>query len=149
MNIEVILREDIKSVGKAGDIVKVSPGFARNFLLPQGKAVKADTGNVKELEHHKRAVQARQSKLKKQSEELAGRIAILSLTIKKEAGEGDKLFGSVTTKDIADALRVEKILIDKRNVELTQPIKQLGIYEVSLKLHAEVTANVKVLVVKA
>ncbi len=148
MNIEVILKEDIKSVGKAGDIVKVSPGFARNFLLPQGKAVQANPGNVKEMEHHKRAVQASQAKLKKQSEELANHIATLSVTIKKEAGEGDKLFGSVTSKDIADALRAQNILVDKKIVILAEPIKQLGIYEVSLKLHSEVTANVKVLVVK-
>lgn len=148
MNTEVILREDIKSVGKAGEVVKVSPGFARNYLLPQGKAVKADSKNLKELEHQKRAVSARQSKLKKAAEALASRIATLSITIKKEAGEADKLFGSVTTKDIADALRNEKILLDRKTVELAQPIKQLGIYEVPLRLHAEVVANLKVLVVK-
>lgn len=149
MNIEVILREDIKSIGKAGDVVKVKPGFARNYLFPQGKAVAAGEGNLKELEHHKRAVQVRQSKLKKGAEELAARLAGLSITVKKEAGEGDKLFGSVTSKDIADALRREKITIDKRAIELAQPIKQLGIFEVPIRLHTEVTANLKLLVVKA
>ena len=149
MNIEVILREDIKSIGKAGDVVKVKPGFARNYLFPQGKAAAAGEGNLKELEHHKRAAQVRQSKLKKGAEELAARLAGLSITVKKEAGEGDKLFGSVTSKDIADALRREKITIDKRAIELAQPIKQLGIFEVPIRLHTEVTANLKLLVVKA
>ncbi|MDP2600171.1 MAG: 50S ribosomal protein L9 [Deltaproteobacteria bacterium] len=146
---EVILKEDIKSIGKAGEVVKVKPGFARNYLFPQGKAVAAGEGNLKELEHHKRAVQARQSKLKKGAEELAASLAGLSITVKKEAGEGDKLFGSVTTKDIADALRREKITVDKRSIELKEPIKQLGIFEVPVRLHAEVTASLKVLVVKA
>lgn len=149
MNIEVILKEDIKSIGKAGDIVKVKPGFARNYLFPQGKAVAAGGENLKELEHHKRAVQTRQSKLKKEAEDLAARLAGLSITVKKEAGEGDKLFGSVTTKDIADALLREKITVDKRSIELKEPIKQLGIFEVPVRLHAEVTASLKVLVVKA
>lgn len=149
MNIEVILKEDIQSIGKAGDIVKVKPGFARNYLLPQGKAVQAAAGNLKELEHQKRIVSARQSKLKKEAENLAAQLAGLSINIKKEAGEGDKIFGSVTTKEIADALRREKIIIDKKAIALSQPIKQLGIFEVPVRLHAEVTANLKVLVVKA
>lgn len=145
---EVILREEIKALGKAGEVVKVRPGFARNFLLPKGLAVKADTQNLKELEHHKRVVASRQSKLKKEMEVLAGQIAGLTLTIKKEAGEEDKLFGAVTAKDIWEALRKEKIPVEKKQVQLESPIKQLGETTVGVKLHADVTATLKVLVVK-
>ncbi|OGQ04956.1 MAG: 50S ribosomal protein L9 [Deltaproteobacteria bacterium RIFCSPLOWO2_12_FULL_44_12] len=145
---EVILKEDVKTLGKAGEIVKVKPGFARNFLLPQGKAVKADRSNLKELEHHKKAGEARQTKLKKQADDLGVKISLLSVTIKREVGEGDKLFGSVTSKDIADALRSESILIDKKMIQLASPIKELGVFDIPVKLHAEVTANLKVWVVK-
>ncbi|OGQ40206.1 MAG: 50S ribosomal protein L9 [Deltaproteobacteria bacterium RIFCSPLOWO2_01_44_7] len=145
---EVILKEDVKTLGKAGEIVKVKPGFARNFLLPQGKAVKADRSNLKELEHHKKAGEARQTKLKKQADDLGVKISLLSVTIKREVGEGDKLFGSVTSKDIADALRSESILIDKKMIQLASPIKELGVFDIPVKLHAEVTANLKVWAVK-
>jgi len=145
---EIILREDIKSLGKAGDVVKVKEGYARNFLLPQGKAVQADPKNLKELEHYKRSAAARQAKLKKTAEDLAAKIAGLSLTIKREVGEADRLFGSVTNKDIADALRQENVLIDKRQIQLESSLKALGVFEVPVRLHAEVTANLKVWVVK-
>lgn len=146
---EVILKEDIQSLGKAGDIVKVKDGYARNFLLPRGVAVVAEKGNVKELEHHKRAVAARQAKLKMQAEALAARLAGLSLTLSREAGEEDKLFGSVTNKDIAEALRRENIVIDRRHIALPNPIRQIGVFEVPVHLHSEVTATLKVWVVKA
>ncbi|MDO8527999.1 MAG: 50S ribosomal protein L9 [Deltaproteobacteria bacterium] len=145
---EVILKEEIKSLGKAGEIVKVKEGYARNFLLPRGKAVQADKGNLKELEHNKRSVQARQTKLKGESEQLASKLAKISVTIKREVGEGDKLFGSVTNKDIADALREEKVLLDKRQIELVTPLKEIGEFDVSVRLHAEVTGVLKVRVVK-
>lgn len=146
---EVILREDIKSLGKAGEVVKVKEGFARNFLLPQGKAVKADPSKIKELEHHKKAVAARQAKLKKGAEEFASKFAALSVTIRREVGEEGKLFGSVTTKDIADALRLENVLVDKKAIELKQPLKEIGTFDVSVRLHSEVTATLKVWIVKA
>lgn len=145
---EVILKEDIKSVGKAGEVVKVSPGFARNFLLPHGKAVEADTKNLKSLEHHKKAAQAKQAKLKAEAQKLSDRIAGLSVSIKREVGEGEKLFGSVTNKDIADALRAENILIDKKIIELTTPLKELGTFDVPVRLNTEVIAHLKVSVVK-
>lgn len=145
---EVILQEDVKSLGKAGEVVAVKEGYARNFLLPQGKAIPADVQNLKALEHHKKALSGRQAKLKKQREELAQKIQGLSLTIRRKAGEGDKLFGSVGSKDIADALRAENIFIDKREIHLPEPIRQLGIFEIPVRLHPEVTATVKVWVVK-
>lgn len=145
---EVILKEDIRALGKAGEVVKVRSGFARNYLLPKGLAVQADTGNLKELEHHKKAVQTKLGKLKKGAEELAARITPLHLSISKGVGEENKLFGSVTTKDIAEALRKEKITVEKRQIHLDAPIKQLGDYEIPVKLHPEVTATLKVAVVK-
>lgn len=146
---QVILRESIGSLGSAGEVVKVKDGFARNFLLPQGKAVPADLANLKELEHHKKAIAAKQAKLKKEAEALAAKVAVLSITIRKEAGEEEKLFGSVTTKDIADALRRENFLIDKKQVQLEEPIRRLGTTDVGIRLHSEVTATLKVSVVKA
>lgn len=145
---QVILREDIKSLGKAGEVVKVKDGYARNFLFPQGKALQADPKNLKELEHHQKSVAARQSKLKKQAEELAQKLSQVSLTIRRQAGEEEKLFGSVTTKDIADALRHENLIVDKKLIHLSAPIRQLGVFEASVKLHPEVTAALKVWVVK-
>lgn len=145
---EVILREEIRALGKAGEVVKVAPGYARNFLLPQGLAVIADPKNLKELEHHKRAVETRQTKLKAEAETLAKKIGSLDITIKHDAGEEDKLFGSVTAKDIWEALRKEKIPVERRQIYLASPIKQLGVYEVPVKLHAAVTATLKVSVVK-
>lgn len=145
---EVILQEDIISLGKAGDVVKVRDGYARNFLFPQKKAVEADPKNLNQLEHHKKAIAAKQLKVKKGAEELSKKISALSITISRESGEEDKLFGSVTTKDIADALRGEGVVIDRHNIQIEQPIKQLGIFDVVVKLHSEVTGTVKVWVVK-
>lgn len=145
---QVILREDVKNLGKAGEVVKVKDGYARNFLFPQEKAVQADPKNLKELEHHQKAAAARQAKLKKQAEELAQKLSQVSLAIQRQAGEEEKIFGAVTTKDIADALRRENLIVDKKGIELAAPIKQLGIFEVPVKLHPEVTATVKVWVVK-
>lgn len=145
---EVILREEIRALGKAGDVVKVSPGYGRNFLLPKKLAVLADPKNLKELEHNKRAVQARMAKLKVQAAELGAKLGAVEVTIKREAGEEDKLFGAVTAKDILEALRKENFVIEKRQLYLESPIKQLGLFEVPVKLHPEVTTTVKVWVVK-
>ena len=145
---QLILQEDIGTLGRAGDIVNVRDGYGRNFLLPKKKAVLADPKNVKELEHQKRAVASKQIKAKKAAEELAAKFSSVSLTIARDAGEEDKLFGSVTVKDIAEALRNEGYTIDRYAIELKTPIKQIGIFEVPVRLHSEVTATVKVWVVK-
>lgn len=144
---EVILREDITSVGKVGEVVQVRDGFARNFLLPQGKAVLADVKNLKELEHHKKAALQTQAKLKKQAEELSLRIGSLNLVIKKDAGEDGRLFGSVGSKDIVELLRKEKINVDRKQIHLEQPFKQLGEYEVPIKLAVGVSANLKLSII--
>lgn len=145
---QVILQEDVVKLGKAGEVVNVKEGFGRNFLLPTRKAVLADPKNLKQLEHQKRVAGAKQAKLKKAMDELAQKIGTLSLTIGREAGEEDKLFGSVTTKDIFDALRAEGIAVERHSIDLAEPIKQLGIFDVSVKLPAGVMATVKVWVVK-
>lgn len=145
---QVILKEDIQNLGKAGDVVSVREGYGRNFLLPRKKAILAQAENLKELEHQKRVVAALQMKRKKEAEVLAGKIASLSITIGREAGEEDKLFGSVTTKDISEALRAEGFIVDRRDIVLEAPLKQLGIFDVPLKLHPEVTGTVKVWLVK-
>ncbi len=145
---QVILQENVVKLGQAGDVVNVREGYGRNFLLPQGKAVVADPKNLKQLEHQKRVVAAKQLKRKQESEELSTKLSNVSLTISREAGEEDKLFGSVTAKDIIDGLRNEGYIIDRHALELAAPIKDLGVFEVPVKLHAEVTATVKVWVVK-
>lgn len=145
---ELILQEDVANLGKAGEVVKVRDGYGRNFLLPRKKAVIADPKNLAELEHHKRVVASKQAKVKKTAEELAERFKSVSITIAREAGEEDKLFGSVTVKDIADALRNEGHVVDRHNIVLAEPLRQLGIFDVSIKLHSEVTGVVKVWVVK-
>jgi large subunit ribosomal protein L9 len=145
---EIILREDVRNLGKAGDVVNVREGYARNFLLPRKKAVVADSGNMKRLEHEKRVITAKQQKMKKGAEELAQKISAMSITIGREAGEEEKLFGSVTTKDIADALRNEGVIVDKHDILLDEPLKKIGIFDVGLRVHSDVKATVKVWVVK-
>jgi len=145
---EVILKEDVVTLGKAGDVVKVKEGYARNFLLPRGKAVVADTGNMKAVEQHKQSIAAKQAKLKKEAEALAEKLKALSITLARDAGEQDKLFGSVTSSDIAEALRHEGVVLDKRAIHLEEPIKQIGVFDVTVRLHTEVTGVLKVWIVK-
>ena len=145
---QVILQEDIDKLGSAGEIVVVKPGYARNYLLPKKKAVLADTKNIKQLDHQKRVVATKQLKVIRAAEEIAEKLKDVSITIAREVGEEEKIFGSVTTKDIHDALRNEGHIIDRHAIKLDEPIKQLGIFDVSVKLHTEVTGVVKVWVVK-
>lgn len=144
----VILREDIPSLGQAGDVVKVKQGFARNFLLPQKKALPADNGNLRELEHHKKGLEKKREKLKQEAAALGEKIGMLFVSVAREVGEEGKLFGSVTTKCIAEALKEKGFDIDKRMIGLTAPIRELGNFEVPVRLHSEVTVNLKVEVVK-
>lgn len=145
---QVILTVDIPSLGRAGEIVDVKEGYGRNFLLPQKKAVLADPKNLRMLEHQKSVVAAKQAKLKKHAEDILNKLASTSITIAREAGEDDKLFGSVTTKDIADSLRREGFEIDRHFIHLEAPIKSLGVFDVPVRLHAEVSGAIKVWVVK-
>lgn len=145
---KVILREDVENLGKIGDIVEVAGGFGRNYLLPHGLAVKASTKNLKEQEHQKRLVQVRMDRQKRDAEALAGSLDSVSCTIARKTGEEEKLYGSVTTRDIEEALKQEGISIDRRRILLEEPIKKLGVYTVPVKLHTDVTGSIKVWVVK-
>jgi len=144
----IILTEDVESLGSAGDLVKVKDGFARNYLIPGGKAMVATTQNVKMLEHQKQLVQARLNKLKREAEQFARRVEEVSCTVAKQVGEEEKIFGAVTAADIQSSLAHEGIEIDKRKILLDEPLKSLGIFTVPVKLHPEVTAQLKVWVVK-
>ncbi len=144
---QVILREDIDNLGKIGDLVKVADGYARNYLVPKKKAIEATPKNVRAMEHAKKMVADRMRKLKKEAAADADRIKTLSLTIRAKAGEEGKLFGSVTSMDIAEAAKAQGVIIDKRKIALEEPIKRLGDFTVPVKLHADVVADLKITVV--
>jgi large subunit ribosomal protein L9 len=145
---QIILLEDIPSLGKAGDLLKVSPGYGRNYLIPQKKAILATEKNLKVLEHQKRLVQHRMGKTKKDAESLAQKIGELSCTFAKTVGESGKLFGSVTSMEIESYLKENGIEVDRKKILLEEPIKNLGMFTVPVKLHPEVTANLRVWVVQ-
>lgn len=144
---KVILKNDVPTLGNAGDIINVKDGYARNFLIPKGLAEKAELGSVKAVENLKKALAQQMEKKKKEALKLKDRLLNISCTITRQAGEGEKIFGSVTTRDIEEALKVENIHIDRKNIMLDEPIKQLGIFEVPVKLHKDVEAKIKVWVV--
>ena len=145
---EVILREDIEKLGNRGQVVKVASGYARNFLLPKGMAVAATESNKKIVEQERQSHLRKEAKLQGEAQDLAKLVNGVSITIAQKAGENDQLFGSVTAKDVADALAAQNFNIDKRKVQLDEPIKQLGEFKVPIRLHREVTAEVTVTVVK-
>ena len=145
---KLILRQDYESLGVAGDVVNVKPGFARNFLIPKGVAMLATDKNLKRFENDKKQMYWQQEKEKRQSEELAKTLENVSCTITVQVGDEDKMFGSVTSQNIAEALEAQGYHIDKRKIVLDEPIKSLGIYSVPIKLHTDVEAKVKVWVVK-
>ncbi len=145
---QVILIEDVPSLGKAGDQVKVSDGYGRNYLIPKKKAVLATEKGLKAIAHQKRLVQQRVGKVKKDSERLAQEIESLSCTFAKSVGESGKLFGSVTSMEIEAYLKENGIDVDRKKILLEEPIKNLGMYHVPIKLHPEVTAQLKVWVVQ-
>ena len=145
---EVILREDIDSLGTRGQVVKVAPGYARNFLLPKRLAVQATESNKKIVEQERQAHLRKEAKAQGEAEELGKLVANVTVTIKQKAGENDQLFGSVTSKDIADALAAQNYNIERRKIQLEEPIKQLGEYKVPVRLHKEVTVEITVIVAK-
>jgi large subunit ribosomal protein L9 len=145
---EVILREDIEKLGNRGSIVKVADGYARNFLLPKRLAVPATEANKKIVEQERQAHLRREAKEKSEAEALAAMLAPVTVTIAQKAGEHDQLFGSVTAKDIVEALEKQSFSIDRRKIHLEEPIRQLGEYKVPIRLHREVTVTIGVNVVR-
>jgi len=146
---QVILKQDVLKLGDAGDIVKVSPGFGRNYLIPRGFAVPATSGSVAEVDHQKRVADAIKRKHLSEAKSFAEQIEGTAITLRREAGEDDKLFGSVTNRDIAEALAAEGIEIDRRVIHLDEPIRAIGLFTVPIKLHRGVTANLRVYVIRA
>ncbi|MHB8482539.1 MAG: 50S ribosomal protein L9 [Nitrospiria bacterium] len=146
---KVILKEDVENLGKMGTQLEVKDGYARNFLIPGKKAVLATDKNTKELDHEKRVIDVKLKKIKKEAESLSEKIQSLTLHLTVQAGEGDKLFGSVTSQDIVEALAKESITVDKKKILLEKPLKELGVFPVPVKLHSEVIANIKVSVEKS
>ena len=145
---EVILREDISNLGTRGQVVKVASGYARNFLIPKKLAVTATEFNKKIVEQERQGHLRKEAKLQGEAQDLAKLMTGVSVTITQKAGENDQLFGSVTSKDVADALAVKGFTIDRRKIQLDEPIKQLGEFKVPVKLHKDVTAEVTVVVAK-
>jgi large subunit ribosomal protein L9 len=145
---KVILRDDVKNVGRMGQVVNVADGYARNYLVPRGFAIEANTKNIKSLEHEKRIIGEKVKRIKNSAQDLAKKISTITLTIKANAGEEGKLFGSVTTMDIAELLKNEGIEIDKKKISLDEPIKRLGSYSVNVKIHPEISAQLAVEVVQ-
>lgn len=144
---KIILQEDVEKLGRAGDLVNVADGYARNYLIPRKLGSPATTKNLGILEHQKRTVAAQMKKKQKEAQKLKEKLETLSCTISKKVGEGEKLFGSVTSMDIEEALRAEGLNIDRRQILLKEPIKALGVYNVEVKLTSEVTGTMKVWVV--
>ena len=145
---EVILREDVEKLGHRGQVVKVAPGYARNFLLPKRLAVAATESNKKIVEQERQAALRREAKEAADAADLGKMLQTVSISIAQKAGENDQLFGSVTAKDIAEALEKQGYQIDRRKIQLAEPIKTLGEFKVPVRLHREVTVEVTVNVVR-
>ena len=145
---QVILRDDMDNLGKSGEVVNVKEGYARNYLLPRGLAIKATASDVKRVEHEKRVIAARTAKMAKEAQAEADKLSQVSVSIARAVGEEDKLYGSVTSRDIAEALAEQNVKIDSKKIHLEEPIKTLGMTEVQVKLGRGVNATIKVWVVK-
>ncbi len=144
--VKLILREDIVRLGDAGDLVSVKPGYARNFLIPQGKAILATESKVKEMEHHKRVIADRMAKELKDVNAIAHKLESMVIEARRRAGEDGKLFGSVTTQNIADLIAEKGVDVDRRKIQRSDSIKEVGEHEIEVKLHREVSATVKLVV---
>jgi large subunit ribosomal protein L9 len=149
-NIKVILRQDVSELGTSGDVVTVKPGFARNFLLPRGLAYEATDANIRQLEEERRRAESKSKRDFLEARRRAAQLETVSLTFHANAGEEGKLFGSITSGDIADRLKEQNLdfQIDKRDIELDEPLKSLGVYSVPVRLHTDVKPEIKIWVIK-
>ena len=145
---EVLLRDDVPKLGRRGDVVRVAPGYARNYLFPKNLAIPATKGNLSSIEEITRQKKFRDEKKKKGEEKLKFDLEKISITAEVKVGEEDRVFGSVTSQDIAGLLKEQGFEIDKRRIDLEEPIKALGVYTVPVKIHGDVVANLKLWVVK-
>jgi len=145
---KVILRKDIENIGKTGEVVNVSDGHARNYLIPKGLVFLATPQNMKRLEEDKKKEESLKKREKKDVEELKLKIESLSCTVERKTEQENKIFGSVTPADVAEALLAKGVEIDKKKIEIPEPIKEFGIYTIPVRLHPEVEAHIKIWVVK-
>lgn len=145
--IQVILQQDLKNLGKSGELVRVRPGYARNYLIPRSLATPATVHNVKQMEHEQRISTAKAAKARAEATGVADKVSGVTVTLERKVGEEDRLFGSVTTKDIAEALKEKGILLDRKRIELVTPIRSAGTFDVTAKLLGDLTTTFKVEVV--
>ncbi len=143
----VLLQSNVANLGHIGEMVKVKPGYARNFLFPRGMAVLADSRNKKQLEHQQKIADIRKKKALDEARGLAAKVAAVSVTVQKPVGEEDKIFGSVTTQELASAFEKEGIVVDRRAITINEEIKKVGVFQGSVKLHPEVSSDFKIWVV--
>ncbi len=146
---KVILKEDVQDLGTIGAVLDVADGYGRNYLIPRKLAVEANPKNIRQFEHQKKMILAKARKVRSAAEQLSDKLSAMTLCIEARAGDEDKLFGSVTTKDIAEAIARQGVEVDRRKISLDEPIKRIGTYKVTVKLHQDVTASVTVEVKKA
>ncbi len=146
---KVILQEDVSNLGATGQVVEVADGYGRNFLLPRKLAVLADERNTHRMDHLRRIAAARQAKVITAAKELAAKISGTPVTIKRSAGAEDKMFGSVSSQDVAEALAAQGVVVDRRSIVLADPIRNIGVFQLPVKVHKEVEASVKVYVIRA
>ena len=146
---KLILKEDVLNLGKAGDLVEVARGYGRNYLIPQGKALEATAHHLRQLEEQKRLILKKKAKDRDQAQQTAEQMGALTITIPRKIAEGEKIFGSVTAKDIAEELEKVNLAVDRKKILLVEPIRSVGSFEVPLKMHPEVTATLKIQVIEA
>ena len=144
--IQVILKEDVPNLGSSGELVSVKPGYGRNYLIPQGLAMAATRRNVAQMEHQRQQIQAQTAKTRKDAESVAARLHGVAVQVERQVGEGDKLFGSVTVRDIEEALAAKGHKVDRKKIALAEPIKALGEHDVTIKVARDVNATIKVVV---
>lgn len=146
---KVILQEDVANLGTTGQVVNVADGYGRNYLLPRNLAVLADERNTRRTEHQQRLAAARQTKVLSAARDLASKISGTAVSIKRKAGDEDKLFGSVTNQDVQEALAAQGVEVDRRTIVLAEPIRNIGVFQVPVRVHKDVEATVKVYVIRA
>lgn len=146
-HIQVVLTDDLANLGKSGEVVRVRPGYARNFLIPRGLAIGATASNVARIEHEKKVVEARTAKTRAEATELSKKLASVKITIERPVGEGDRLYGSVTSRDIEEALAAQGYSVDRRRIAM-EPLKTLGTHQVTIRLAPQVNATLDVTVAR-
>ena len=145
--LQVILTKDVDNVGRAGEIVNVRPGYGRNFLIPRGLALPATRGNLNQLEHHRRIIEKEQAKIRARYQEMADSLRETSVSVARKVGKDGKLFGSVTSRDISEALAAQNIELDRKLIQLDDPLRAAGTYEVSVRFSADISVELKVNVI--